>query len=73
MFISKDEHECNNMVRSFLSLCHEIGCPVSLDKTEWASTNMVFLGILINGVNHTLSIPEKMSKGTDFGKLCYST
>ena len=58
MFISKEEQECNDMVRSFLTLCHNIGCPVALDKTEWASTTMVFLGILLNGVTHTLSIPE---------------
>ena len=58
MFISKDEEECNGMVRRFLSLCHEIGCPVSLEKTEWASTSMVFLGVLLNSENHTLSIPE---------------
>ena len=58
MFISKEEEECNSLVSSFLNLCHEIGCPISLDKTEWASTSMVFLGILLDGERHTLSIPE---------------
>ena len=58
MLISLEEQQCNDMVRTFLQLCHDIGCPVALDKTEWASTNMVFLGILLNSEKHTLSIPE---------------
>ena len=29
-----------------------------MEKTEWTSSVMVFLGILINGKTHTLSIPE---------------
>ena len=58
LFLSTDEDDCNAMVRDFINLCSEIGCPVSLDKTEWASNIMIFLEILINGVTHTLSIPE---------------
>ena len=57
LFISCDEKECNQMVRKFINLCSTIGCPLSLDKTEWASTNMIFLGLLLNGRTYTLSIP----------------
>ena len=46
------------MVRSFLALCKEIGCPVALDKTEWANTIIVFLGVLLDGVNHCISVPD---------------
>ena len=29
-----------------------------LDKREWATPVIVFLGVLLNGKSHTLSIPE---------------
>ena len=46
------------MVRAFLSLCQEIKFPVSIEKTAWASNRVVFLGILLDGEFHCLSIPE---------------
>ena len=58
IFLTTDEQECNKMVSTFIRICGKIGCPVSMEKTEWASFVMVFLGILINGKTHTLSIPE---------------
>ena len=63
LFIGTEEAEANRMVRSFINLCDFIGVPVSLDKTEWASTLMIFLGLLLNGVTYTISIPiEKKIK-----------
>ena len=58
MFISTSEDDCNEMVRVFMKMCEEIGCPVSFDKTEWVTSCITFLGILINGETHSLSIPE---------------
>ena len=43
LFISSTEQDCNEMVRQFLNFCEEIGCPVVLDKTEWASLKITFL------------------------------
>ena len=57
LFIALDEQKCNQMVRKFIELCNLIGCPLSLDKTEWAATNMIFLGLLLNGRTYSLSIP----------------
>ena len=48
---------CNYMVSQFLLLCEELGILISLDKTEWASELIVFLGILLNGRDLSLSIP----------------
>ena len=63
LFIGSDEEESNNMVRSFMDLCGEIGVPLSLEKTEWASLSIEFLGLLINGHTRTISIPqEKVNK-----------
>ena len=45
------------MIQQFLDLCAEIGVPISMDKTEWGSTLIIFLGILLDGKTLTLSIP----------------
>ena len=58
LFIHTNRDECNNMVRKFLELCETVNCPVSEEKTECASTLMVFLGILLDGKNHCLAIPQ---------------
>ena len=57
-FVHTDEMVCNQMVRTFLRICEFIGCPVSLEKTEWVAEKMVFLGILLDGKNHRLCLPE---------------
>ena len=63
LFVSETQEQCDNMVRGFLNLCEEIGCPVALDKTEWASERMIFLGVMLDGISFCLAIPqEKMTK-----------
>ena len=63
LFIAEDENTCNQMVRSFITLCQDIGCPISFDKTEWAATRTVFLGLLLDGRTYTISVPiEKRDK-----------
>ena len=41
----------------FLDMCAEVGFPISKEKTVWATLQIVFLGILLNGPSFTLSIP----------------
>ena len=54
---------CNGSVKIFLRICEKIGCPISMEKTKWATQILVFLGILLNGRSLTLSIPlEKKNK-----------
>ena len=54
---------CDNMIQRFLELCKEINIPVSIEKTEWGTTMLVFLGILLDGARMVLSIPiEKQEK-----------
>ena len=63
LFLAATLMACNNYVLQFISICDEIGCPVSLEKTEWATTLITFLGILLDGINKCLSIPiEKKNK-----------
>ena len=50
------------MIQAFLDLCHEINLLVAVEKTEWAATLVVFLGILMDG-RHQTSIPlEKQQR-----------
>ena len=65
LFFGTSVEECDFMVRNFLSTCQEIGFPVSLDKTEWGTDRIVFLGILLEGNFHRLAIPlDKQIKAT---------
>ena len=54
---------CNQQVDQFLKVCEEIAFPVSLEKTFWATTKLVFLGLLIDTVNQWVCIPaDKIDK-----------
>ena len=59
LFAALTQMRCNDMLASFLQLCMTLGVPVAVEKTEWASTFMVFLGILLNGVRYCLVVPEE--------------
>ena len=48
---------CNYLLRSFIDICTDIGVPIAHDKTEWAETCTVFLGILLDGRNFLLCLP----------------
>ena len=58
LFIGVSVKDCNKMVRSFIKLCKQLGVPIAEEKTEWGSMKMISLGILIDGENQVLSIPE---------------
>ena len=46
------------MVRHFLKICKNINCPVSVEKTEWADTTIVFLGLLLEGKSRCIMVPQ---------------
>ena len=57
---------CDWQVQNFLDICQEIWFPVSLDKTEWGSTLLVFLGLLINTEKQVICIPyEKIVRAKE--------
>ena len=58
LFMALTKILCNFLVESFIKLCERIGVPIALEKTEWADTVMVFLGILLDGRNHLLAVAE---------------
>ena len=57
LFVELTKDGCNELVWTFLEICKEIRLPVTLDKTDWGSSEVIFLGILLDGFHHSLSVP----------------
>ena len=54
---------CNDQINTFLEVCGSINFPVSMEKTFWGTTKLVFLGLLIDTVNQLICVPqEKVEK-----------
>ena len=69
LFLSFLEELCNRLLRCFMEICDNVGCPISWEKTVWVTTSITFLGMLLNGRSFTISIPlEKLAKICDFKK-----
>ena len=64
LFIALLKALCDRQVSLFLQVCDQIGLPISIEKTFWGSTQMTFLGFLIDTVRQIVLIPiEKLDKG----------
>ena len=59
LFIALSIFFCNWMIEKFVKLCDQLGIPVSMEKTEWASDRTIFLGILLDGRHLVLVVPEE--------------
>ena len=35
---------CDGKISTFLSICNQINMPISLEKTYWGTTQLIFLG-----------------------------
>ena len=63
LFIALLRTLCERQLQTFLEICEMIKFPVSIDKTFWGSTQMVFLGLLIDMVRQSVLIPvDKVQK-----------
>lgn len=64
LFIAILRALCDEQMRIFLRVCKEINFPISAEKTFWSSTQMVFLGFLIDSIRQIVMVPvEKFNKG----------
>lgn len=52
-----DKNQCNYSLQVFIDICQYINFPVSDEKTIYATQIIVFLGLLLNSRNQTISIP----------------
>ena len=59
LFIAYTKLLCDQMVASFLEICQKINCPIAEEKTEWGNTQVIFLGILLDGEHLILAIPNE--------------
>ena len=59
IFIEVNRSKCNWLLRKFLFVCSQINLMVSMEKTYWATTNLTFLGILLDGKRSLLVVPEE--------------
>ena len=63
LFIALMKMICNSQIKTFLEVCAAIRFPISPEKTFWATTCIVFLGILIDTATQMVSIPvEKVER-----------
>ena len=49
---------CNHLIQHFLMICLHLGVLISEEKTVWASLQLVFLGILLDGECRILAVPQ---------------
>jgi len=49
--------QCRKMMDDFINMCNTAGVPLADEKTDWPSTAQIFLGILIDSVTQTISLP----------------
>ena len=59
LFIAASKEDCDDMMKVFIQLCKDLGVPIAMEKTEYGSERVVFLGILLEGKFHILSVPEE--------------
>ena len=57
LFVALLKAFCNGQVNMFIHICGLIKFPVSLEKTHFACTRLVFLGLLIDTVAQLVLIP----------------
>ena len=58
LFIAATAIVCNDLIQQFLDVCSDLGVPIAFEKTEWASTQLIFLGMLLDGKLMIIAIPE---------------
>ena len=58
LFIALLHWLCDRNLQAFLDLCDKIGFPISMEKTQWSNTVIIFLGMLIDTVWQMVSIPR---------------
>ena len=63
LFVAILKMLCDQLIQAFIDLCNEIGVPIAVEKTVWGDTQIIFLGILLDGEKLCLAIPlEKQQK-----------
>lgn len=60
---AKERRSCHCVVHSFDGLCDELGVPRALDKFIGPTTKLIYLGLELNSMDLTVSVPaDKLAK-----------
>ena len=63
LMIAMLQSMCDWIVEQFLDICKQINFPIALEKMEWSTTIITFLGMLLDTVNQIIAVPiEKRDK-----------
>ena len=66
LFAALTKMICNGQIRIFLKVCELINFPVSMEKTEWGTCCLTFLGLLIDTINRLVCVPtDKIGKAKE--------
>ena len=66
LFASLLRSLCNAQVQTFLDICEYVNFPVSLEKSFWVTSVLMFLGLLINTKYQYVAIPvDKIQRAKD--------
>ena len=57
-FVGETKRRCDMQLETFIQTCNDINFPVSAEKTEWSTTKLTFLGLLIDTIRKIITIPE---------------
>ena len=58
LHIALGKHNCEKHLQAFISLCNDIGVPLAPEKTVGPATILIFLGILLDSIARTASLPS---------------
>ena len=63
LFVAALKRLCDQQMKTFLAVCQDINFPVALEKTVWACSIIIFLGLLLDAEKQLICIPvEKIDK-----------
>ena len=64
LFVALLRYLCNAQMEIFMKICEQVGFPIAPEKTVWGTTQLVFLGLLLDTVNQLVLLPrEKVITG----------
>ena len=62
LFITEpDRFACQSLINKMNLLCSELGVPIATEKTEGPASSLTFLGINLDSVSQTISLPPGKS------------
>ena len=65
---------CDGQIQHFLDVSEMTNFPVSIEKTYWGSTTLVFLGLLIDTIKRVVCIPsDKIQKALNLIEAALSS